>query len=157
MNNPAETKDLMHCDRLIVQTDLRAIAEILSWFRAFQQPIVTQAIWLQGQIALVEAFTNAVRHAHAQLPKQTPIKLEAELYRERLEIKVWDQGAPFDLAPLLDRVEQDYPNPLEHEAHWGVALFKKLQDEHHWHVEYHCGCEGQNCLRLTRYFQTSQS
>lgn len=150
MNNLTETRGVIHFDRLIVQTDLTAIAQILSWFEAFQQPPVSQAIWLQGQIALVEAFTNAVRHAHAQLPKQTPIQLEAQLYQDRLEIRVWDQGAPFDLAQLLDRVEQDYPNPLEHEAHWGAALFKKLRDQHRWNIEYHCLSESRNCLRLVR-------
>lgn len=152
MNNLAATEDVIHCDRLIVQTDLTAIEQILSWFEAFRQAPISQAVWLQGQIALVEAFTNAVRHAHQHLPKQTPIVIQASIYLNRLEIRVWDQGLPFDLAEFIDRVDQDYPNPLEHEAHWGVALFRKLRDQHGWNVEYHCSGEQQNCLSLIKFY-----
>ncbi|MBW4442337.1 MAG: anti-sigma regulatory factor [Plectolyngbya sp. WJT66-NPBG17] len=152
MSNLAETGGVIYFDRLIVQTDASAIAKILTWFESFQQAPVSQAVWLQGQIGLIEAFTNAVRHAHAQLPRQTPIKLEAGVYVDRLEIKVWDRGVPFDFVQLLDRVEQDYPEPLEHEAHWGAALFKKLRDRHDWNIEYHCSREGQNCLRLIKFY-----
>jgi serine/threonine-protein kinase RsbW len=137
-------------DRLIVESDLTAIAQVLRWFEAFRQPPVSQSIWLQGQIALVEAFTNAVRHAHQPLPAHTPIKLEAELYLDRLEIKVWDQGAPFDFEQLLNQVEQEYPDPLEHSEHWGGSLFKKLRDQHQWQIDYYHLETGQNCLQLIK-------
>ncbi|GAP95177.1 ATP-binding protein [Leptolyngbya sp. NIES-2104] len=152
MNNLVSTEGVIHFDRLIVQTDLTVIPQILSWFEAFQRFPVSQVVWLQGQIALVEGFTNAVRHAHAQFSKYTPIEIEAGIYPNRLEIRVWDQGSPFDLAELIDRVEQDYPNPLEHEVHWGAALFKKLKDQHGWNVEYSCSGEGQNCLSLIKFY-----
>ncbi|MGG6270403.1 ATP-binding protein [Leptolyngbya sp. AN03gr2] len=152
MNNFAFTNGVIHFDRLIVQTDLTAIPQILVWFEPFQQSPVSQAVWLQGQIALVEGFTNAVRHAHEQLPRETPIKIEAGIYSDQLEIRVWDRGAPFDLAALIDRVEQEYPNPIEHEAHWGAALFKKLRDQHSWQIDYCCSREGQNCLKLIKSY-----
>lgn len=152
MNNLAATEGVIHFDRLIVQTDLAAIPQILAWFGTFQQAPVSQAIWLQGQIALVEGFTNAVRHAHEQLPKQTPIQIEAGIHPERLEVRVWDCGSPFDLTALIDRVEQLYPSPLEHEAHWGAALFKKLRDQHGWTIEYRCSREGSNCLSLIKFY-----
>lgn len=143
-------EDAIYHDRLIVQSDLATIAQILKWFECFRQPPLSQKTWLQGQIALIEAFTNAVRHAHAHLPVRTLIKLEAGLYREHLEIKVWDQGLPFDLEQLLNQVEQDYPDPLEHGEHWGASLFKKLRDQYQWQIEYQCLQEGQNCLRLVK-------
>ncbi|BAU13986.1 anti-sigma regulatory factor, Ser/Thr protein kinase [Leptolyngbya sp. NIES-3755] len=152
MNDLAATEGVIHFDRLIVQTELTAISQILAWFGTFQQSPVTQAIWLQGQIGLVEGFTNAVRHAHEELPRQTPIKLEAGIYPNHLEIRVWDRGSPFDLDALIDRVEQAYPNPIEHEAHWGAALFKKLRDQHSWQIDYRCSREGQNCLKLTKFY-----
>lgn len=142
--------EVIHCDRLIVQTDLTAIEHILTWFGAFQQTPMSHALWLQAQIALIEAFTNAVRHAHKQLPKQTPIELEVELSVDRLEIKVWDRGAPFNLEERLSQVEQAYPDPLEHEAHWGITLFQKLRGQHHWQIEYSRPLEGRNCLCLVR-------
>lgn len=143
-------EDVIYRDRLIVQSDLHTIAQILRWFESFRQPPLSQQVWLQAQIALVEAFTNAVRHAHANLPMQTSIKIEAGLYREHLEIKVWDQGLPFDLEQLLNQVEQDYPDPLEHSEHWGGSLFKKLRNEHQWQIEYQCLRAGQNCLWLVK-------
>jgi serine/threonine-protein kinase RsbW len=142
--------DVIYRDRLIVQSDLHTIAQILRWFESFRQPPLSQQVWLQAQIALVEAFTNAVRHAHANLPMRTPIKIEARLYGEHLEIKVWDQGLPFDLEQLLNQVEQNYPDPLDHSEHWGGSLFKKLRDEHQWQIEYQCLQAGENCLWLVK-------
>jgi serine/threonine-protein kinase RsbW len=48
-----------------------------------------------------EAFTNAVRHAHKNLPRETPFELEITVFNERLEIKIWDWGEPFDFQPKL--------------------------------------------------------
>jgi serine/threonine-protein kinase RsbW len=48
-----------------------------------------------------EAFTNAVRQAHKNLPRETPIELEITVFNERLEIKIWDWGEPFDFQPKL--------------------------------------------------------
>ncbi|MBD1854115.1 MULTISPECIES: ATP-binding protein [Leptolyngbya] len=141
---------VIYFDRLMMQSDLTAISQILHWFEQFRLPPLSQAAWLQGQIALVEGFTNAVRHAHTNLPLHTIIQLEAGLYFDRLEIRIWDQGSPFDLERLLNRVEQDYPNPLEHSEHWGGTLFKKLRDQHQWEIEYHYLKEGVNCLCLVK-------
>ena len=143
---------IIHCDRLIVQSDLAAIEQILKWFEVFQQSPLTEILWLQAQIALIEAFTNAVQHAHRPLPKHTPIKLEAALSVDRLEVRVWDQGAPFDLESSINQVEQDYPDPLEHEAHWGISLFKKLRDQHHWQIKYSHSHDGQNCFCFIRSY-----
>ncbi|BAS58862.1 MULTISPECIES: ATP-binding protein [Leptolyngbya] len=140
----------IYFDRLMMQSDLTAIAQILRWFEQFRRPPLSQAAWLQGQIALVEGFTNAVRHAHTALPLHTLIQLEAGLYPDHLEIRIWDQGSPFDLEDLLDQVEQEYPNPLEHSEHWGGTLFKKLRDQHQWEIEYHCVRERVNCLCLVK-------
>lgn len=150
MENLTTTGGAIYFDGLTVQSDLTAIAQILQWFEQFRQLPISQATWLQGQIALVEGFTNAVRHAHAELPVQTPIKVEAGLYRDRLEIQIWDQGLPFDLESLLHQVEQDYPEPLEHVEHWGGSLFRKLRDQHQWEIEYRVVRERMNCLGLVK-------
>jgi serine/threonine-protein kinase RsbW len=150
MTNLTTMGGAIYFDRLMTQSDLSAITQVLEWFERFRQPPISQSAWLQGQIALVEGFTNAVRHAHAHLPSQTPIKLEAGLYCDRLEIRVWDQGSPFDLEKLLDRVEQDYPDPLEHVEHWGGSLFRKLRDQHQWQIEYQVVRESVNCLYLVK-------
>jgi serine/threonine-protein kinase RsbW len=48
-----------------------------------------------------EAFTNLVHHAHKNLPRETPIELEITVFNERLEIKIWDRGEPFDFQAKL--------------------------------------------------------
>jgi serine/threonine-protein kinase RsbW len=48
-----------------------------------------------------EAFTNAVRHAHKNLPRETRIDLEITVFNARLEIKIWDWGELFDLQAKL--------------------------------------------------------
>jgi len=52
-------------------------------------------------LAVSEAFTNAVRHAHKNLPIETPFELEITVFNERLEIKIWDWGEPFDFQAKL--------------------------------------------------------
>ena len=61
---------------------------------------------MQGQLAVAEGFTNAVRHAHKGLPLETPIKLEVTVFNERLEIKIWDYGQPFDLEARVKEFRQ---------------------------------------------------
>jgi serine/threonine-protein kinase RsbW len=48
-----------------------------------------------------EAFTKAVRHAHKNLPIESPIDLEITVFNDRLEIKIWDRGEPFDFQAKL--------------------------------------------------------
>jgi len=48
-----------------------------------------------------QALTNAVRHAHKNLPRETPIELEITVFNERLEIKIWDREEPFDFQAKL--------------------------------------------------------
>jgi serine/threonine-protein kinase RsbW len=48
-----------------------------------------------------EAFTNAVRHPHKNLPRETPIDLEITVFNARLEIKIWDWGELFDFPAKL--------------------------------------------------------
>jgi serine/threonine-protein kinase RsbW len=57
---------------------------------------IPQAVLHQCQLVVSEAFTNAVRHTHKNLPRKTPIELEITVFNEGLEIKIWDWGEPFD-------------------------------------------------------------
>jgi serine/threonine-protein kinase RsbW len=62
---------------------------------------IPEAVLHQCILAVSEAFTNAVRHAHKNLPRETPIELEITVFNERLEIKIWDWGEPFDFQAKL--------------------------------------------------------
>lgn len=139
---------------LRVNTELTAIKQVLHWFEQFNGKLSAQDS-MEARIALTEGFTNAVRHAHCNHPQETPIDISVTLAANQLEICIWDQGAAFDLAALLNRVEQQYPNPLEHEAHWGGTILKKLIDHYGWSIHYCCpehpGSD-RNCLRLKKQF-----
>ena len=60
-----------------------------------------------------EACTNAVRHAHKNLPRETRIDLEITVFNERLEIQIWDRGKPFDFkAKLKEELPEESPFSL---------------------------------------------
>ena len=116
---------------LQVDTKLAALDEVLSWFESSISPFLPQATGWQCEVALAEAFTNAVRHAHQDLPTSTPIDLEIELFNSFLEMRVWDFGEPFDFQEKLQANEQNL-NSLEQEGGRGLQFIKKLTDELHY-------------------------
>jgi serine/threonine-protein kinase RsbW len=81
---------------LQVNSDLNALANVLEWFEQLQDLSLPTETWFEFQLALVEGFTNAVRHAHKDLPVETLIQLEVIAFEERLEFRVWDCGLYFD-------------------------------------------------------------
>ena len=78
-------------------TDLNAIATVLEWFTEVAVSLKPPELVWQAQIILVEGFTNAVRHAHHNLPAITPIDLEMGIDEHQVELCIWDWGQPFDL------------------------------------------------------------
>jgi len=90
--------------RLTVNSDLNSVEQILEWYGQLQHLPIPQQVWQLGQIALVEAFTNVVRHAHKGLSQSTPVDLEITVYNHRLDMKIWDYGQPFDLESKLKEV-----------------------------------------------------
>jgi len=144
---------LLYQSGLQVETDINQIPYILQWFAQFKQPPLSEQLWLQGQIAIVEGFTNAARHAHQHLPAQTPIDLEVKVFTDQLVIAIWDEGAAFDLDALLMQTESRLANLLQQTEHWGSMLMQKLRDSHDWQITYICS-EGQlpnrNCLLMRK-------
>jgi serine/threonine-protein kinase RsbW len=132
-------------------TNLNETSRVLNWFKQFEDKPVKRDCLLKVKLALVEGFTNAVRHAHQYKPESTPVDIDAVLFSNRLEIRIWDSGQAFDLAALIATVEQQYPDPHNHDAHWGATIFRKLSLEDGWTIEYHCPGvpQGQqNCLEM---------
>ncbi|MDJ0532311.1 MAG: ATP-binding protein [Xenococcaceae cyanobacterium MO_207.B15] len=147
MNNN-NTKQKFH---LRVKTKLEALQEVLQWYEELISPRLPEQTGRQCEVALVEAFTNAVRHAHQDLPSNTPIDLEVELYPNCLEMRVWDQGKPFDLQAQL-QANQDNVTSLDKEGGRGLQFIKKLTDD----LQYLSNLDYRNCLIIKkRYSQTS--
>ncbi|MGG6297157.1 ATP-binding protein [Leptolyngbya sp. AN02str] len=132
---------------LVVRSDLMALNYIEDWFRQFCQRNGSGLFWLKGQeypleLALVEGFSNAVRHAHHELPKETQIKIDVSLWDDRIEIRIWDQGKPFDPNSL----EEPKPGTLRLGG-YGWFLLRRLADR----VEYERCRTGGNCLLIVKY------
>lgn len=132
---------------LQVTTELEALKEVLQWFEALVFPLVPQKIGWQCEVALVEAFTNAVRHAHQDLPETTPIDLEVELLPNFLEMRIWDQGQPFDIQAKLRKGEKE-AGSMEKEGGRGLQFIKKLTDE----LQYLNLPNHRNCLVMRKHY-----
>ncbi len=136
----------LHRAFLQVNTDLDALAQVLEWFDQFSQPPTPPQAWMQCQLALAEGFTNAVRYAHAGKPESVLIELEVQIFSDHLEIRIWDQGDPFD---LMERLHQ-MPEALDTEAEGGrgLRLMERIAD----HLSYVRTPDHRNCLLLAKRF-----
>jgi serine/threonine-protein kinase RsbW len=130
---------------LLVQTDLNDLRKVLGWFEQFNLPILHAYIWGQCQLALTEGFTNAVRHAHRDLPQTTPIDIEVKVFADRIEMRIWDQGPPFDFHAKLQWVRK-HPPRLTDTGGRGMLWMQQLTDE----VCYQRLPDQRNCLVMVK-------
>ncbi|CAN1211848.1 Serine-protein kinase RsbW [Tumidithrix helvetica PCC 7403] len=130
---------------LQVSTNLNELAKVLIWFEQLAHDTVPKDDWLKCKTALAEVFTNAVRHAHKNLPMETPIDLESTLSENRLEIKVFDFGAGFDLSGKLSSLNEVDINAL---GGRGLGLIDRMVDV----FDYSRLSDGRNCLRLVKHY-----
>lgn len=133
-------------DRIQVLTDLNALTDLLEWFEQFNTFPLTNECWWQCETALVEGFTNAVRHAHQNLPETTPIDIEVTVWRQRIEVRIWDYGQLFDLQSKLKSISEEKYNPLERTSGRGILFMYRLTDE----IDYTRTPDGRNCLLLRK-------
>jgi serine/threonine-protein kinase RsbW len=90
------------------------------------------------RLALVEAYSNVVRHAHKE-QSNIPILLRLELKERDIALEVWDYGTGCDMSTYFP------PNPLDkQEGGYGWLIMNRLMDK----VEYHLQVDGANCLKL---------
>ena len=134
--------------KIEVKSDLKAVDLVLLRFNKIYDKTIVQQDWLQCQLALVEGFTNAVRHAHKDLPPQTPIQIVIDVSLKKIVIRIWDYGEPFDLENFIELVSQKDHN-------WqgsgrGIAIIKKVADT----LSYERVSEKQNCLTIVKFLKT---
>ncbi|PSB27259.1 ATP-binding protein [Stenomitos frigidus] len=140
----------LHKAFLQVNTDLNALAEVLSCFDQFKGPPLSDRDWLQCQLILAEAFTNAVRHAHKDRPVELLIDIEVITFATQIEIRLWDWGDPFNLAHTLERLPLTFAQ--EAEGGRGLQLMRKLADS----LSY-TRTEHRNCLLIVKYYDKGSS
>jgi serine/threonine-protein kinase RsbW len=91
------------------------------------------------RLALVEAYSNVVRHAHKE-QAQIPVLLRLELKNRDLALEIWDTGNGYDLDTYAPPVPE-----RKQEGGYGWLIMKRLMDK----VEYQLQVNGgQNCLKL---------
>lgn len=153
--NHDESEQVFQHATIRVETDLNAVSQVIQWFEQFNRSPLVYDLWVQGRIALIEGLTNAVQHAHKALPQETPIDLAVKISSNKIEICVWDEGPAFDLEALLSQIDQQHPDPLTREAHWGGVLMKKLRNKYCWTIRYTCPADStshRNCLFMQKVF-----
>lgn len=91
------------------------------------------------RLALVEAYSNVVRHAHKEKP-YIPVVLRLEVAQNAIALEIWDSGAGYDTA------QYEIPHPGDfQEGGYGWMILSQLMDT----VEYVLQArDGQNCLKL---------
>jgi serine/threonine-protein kinase RsbW len=146
-------------------SSLEATASLLAWFSAQQPSGFDPLVWVQAQTALVEAFTNAVRHAHGAMAEPPPVRVEVTTrsgsggYGRRMRLVIHDRGLPFDLEAAMQALESDSgdsggataagdPALPAREAHWGLVMLARLRDRYGWQIDYRSAQEGGNQLVL---------
>ncbi len=135
-----------HTSQIEIQTDPNELKSVLSWFDQFQASPIPHNIWLQCQLALIEGFTNAVRHAHAGLPATTPIGIEVAVSDRTVDIRIWDRGPGFDLATVLrHKISVNTPDS---EGGRGLKIMYLVADR----LTYEPGPGPGNCLHLHKCF-----
>ena len=147
LSSAIETLEILMQSRYKTETDPRVLQSILSWFDSFHDLPIPQEIWLQCQLALIEGFTNAVRHAHRGLPTETPIEIEVTVTTECMDIKIWDYGPGFDFESVLSHKLQQ-PN-LESPGGRGLSIMYRVADS----VKYAKTTDERNCLHIQKCFQ----
>jgi serine/threonine-protein kinase RsbW len=134
-------------DHLTVKSELKLLNRVQQWFEQFCLQHLSKLDWSEGQLyrlnlALAEGFTNAVRHAHHTLPPETAIDIDVSLWMDRLEIRIWDYGKPFN----PDAIAEPEPGTLQ-VGGYGWFLLRRLVD----HVVYERSADGRNCLLIVKY------
>jgi serine/threonine-protein kinase RsbW len=143
---------IMQHDQLTTKSELKLLNQVQQWFEDFSLKYLFQLGWTETQLyrlnlALAEGFTNAVRHAHHALPPETTIEIEVSLWINKIELRIWDHGKPFD----PNAIAEPEPGTLQ-VGGYGWFLLRRLAD----HVVYERSEDGRNCLVIVKYLREGQ-
>jgi len=133
-------------EHLKIGSRLDLVNQVQRWFSEVCRSLDDDSDWVKGytdrlMLALTEGFTNAVRHAHAKLPPDTHIMIDVAVAPNRVEIRIWDYGDPFNPELLPE------PKPGELlESGYGWFLLRRLADK----VTYE-RIQERNCLFIVQY------
>jgi serine/threonine-protein kinase RsbW len=128
---------------LHVPSDLKFVTVVENWLLGSLEIELKASIdWMslsnRLRLALVEAYSNVVRHAHKDQP-YLPVIIRLELKQQYITIEIWDYGEGYDIN------EYSPPSPTEkQEGGYGWMIIHRLMDK----VDYQLQINGCNCLKL---------
>ncbi|NWF60500.1 MAG: anti-sigma regulatory factor [Fischerella sp.] len=128
---------------LHVPSDLKFLSIVENWLLGCLEVQMKESVdWSRQssrlRLALVEAYSNVVRHAHKNQP-YLPVLIRLELKDRDVALEVWDCGEGFELSDYLP------PSPTDkQEGGYGWLIINRLMDK----VEYQLQVNGGNCLKL---------
>lgn len=128
---------------LLVQSDVASVDLVMAMVRGLCDTYLGDGHRLV-EVAIGEACTNVVRHAHAGHPER-PFRVDLRVNETELEVVITDEGAAYDFrgrvmpAPDIERLES-IP-----EGGYGIPLIKAIMDVAEYRRE-----AGTNVLRLVK-------
>ncbi len=128
---------------LHIPSDLKFLVVAENWLlSSLEIELGDQIDWSRQssrlRLALVEAYSNVVRHAHRERPN-LPVLIRLELKDRDLALEIWDYGEGYDIESYLA------PTPESKQEHgYGWLILNRLMDR----VEYQLQVNGRNCLKL---------
>jgi serine/threonine-protein kinase RsbW len=121
-------------------SSLESVQKLLDWMEAIRFKDLSEDIWVQAKTAIVEGFTNAVRHAHADQVPPPPVGVRIVRSPDALVLEVIDSGAPFQM-------QAEAPQP-DRDRHWGLIMLQRLQERYGWGIDYESTGTRGNVLRI---------
>ena len=134
--------------KFMVQSQLSFLNLVLDYLEYCHEPWISPQDWSCCQLLVAEGFTNAVRHAHRDLSEEHLIEVHLTLFADGIEIKIWDEGKPFDLLRYSQNLLRS-PNSFELGGR-GIFLMKTIAT----HLTYERESDQRNCLFAVRQFST---
>lgn len=128
---------------LNIPSDLKFLTIVEDWILGSLQAEIGDCVDWNKQssrlrLALVEAYSNVVRHAHKE-KSSLPVHIRLELKDGDLALEFWDRGEGYNTDAYLP------PDPNDkQEGGYGWLIMNRLMDK----VEYQLQVNGGNCLKL---------
>jgi len=143
---------MLRREHLVVDSKLETLLKVQRWFKDLYESLESELSWVRTycdrlNIAVAEGFTNAVRHAHAMMPSDTPIMIEVIFRGDRIEIFIWDQGTPFDPNQLVE----PEPGSLLCDGGYGWFLLRRVADQVMYYRK-----DSRNCLEIIQFAPKDQ-
>lgn len=136
--------------RLVTESLLENVALLGSAIRGVALALsFDETVAFQLELCVVEATTNAIRHAYDGLPGNE-VEVIVELTTDRISFEVCDSGK---IHPAFDQQTVSFVwKTLDQvpEGCMGLPIIREIMDE----VQY-SSSQGRNCLTMTKFLATA--